>query len=219
LPGYPTFVRIAVIVLGGFLPIVLSLIALHDPRTAARFGLPLAVLTFIPQFASIAASFGVLVGGFGHLGVPLAVSVLILAIPVIFWRIAVRFGWPIPLQRSLWSILAGNPFSSSVALVAVLLLVTVGSLYMVPWFPPIGDCFGRSLLDELGVPRGIDFTAKIVFVGPRVPYGILRGRLSLWSFARTQERFGRRSLDVPRFVILRGGFEGADQSREWVWWK
>jgi hypothetical protein len=34
-PGFPTLVRIAMIVLGGFLPVVLSLIGLNDPRTAA----------------------------------------------------------------------------------------------------------------------------------------------------------------------------------------
>ena len=69
-PGYPTFVRVAVIVFGGFVPIVLSLIGLHDPRTAARFGLPVAVLTFIPQFATIGGSYGIL-GAFGRWGVPL----------------------------------------------------------------------------------------------------------------------------------------------------
>ena len=213
-PGYPTFVRIAVIVLGGFLPIVLSLIALHDPRTAARFGLPLAVLTFIPLFATIGASYGVLVGGFGRLEVPLALSLLILAIPVIFWRIAARFGWPIPLQRSLRSSLAHHPFSWGFTLLGVLLMVAISSLSMMRWNSPIGDCGGRSLLDERGVPRGVDFTSKIIFVGPKAPYGILRGR-SLWSFARVQERFGQRSLDIPRFVILRGVFEAADQSREY----
>ncbi len=214
-PGYPTFIRIAVIVLGGFLPIVLSLIALHDPRTAARLGLPLAVLTFIPLFATIGVCYVNLVGGFGYWEAPLALSFLILAIPAIFWRIAARFGWPIPLQRSLWSILAGNLLPSGVALIAVLLMVAVGSLSSVPWFPSVGDCSGRSLLDERGVPRGVDFTAKIVFVGPRPLFGIFRGRSPLWSFARTQERFGQRSFAVPRFVILRGDFEAADQSPEY----
>ena len=98
------------IVLGGFLSIILSLIALHDPPTAARFGLPLAVLMFIPLFAAIGASYGVLGGEFGHWGVPLVLSLLILPIPVIFWRMRRRFGWPVLLQRSLWSIIAGNPF-------------------------------------------------------------------------------------------------------------
>ncbi len=213
-PGYPTFVRIAVILLGGFLPIVLSLIGLHDPRTAARFGLPFAVLTFIPLFSAIGGSYGVIVGEFGHWGVPLALALLILAIPVIFWRIAARFGWPVPLQRSLWSIIAGNPFSSSAALVVILLMVAVGSLSLVTWLPPVGDCSGRSLLYEPGVPRGVDFTAKIILVGPRLPYWILRGR-SLWSLARVRQRFGQRSSEVPQFVILRGFFEAADQSREY----
>lgn len=213
-PGYPTFVRIATIVLGGFLPIVLCLIGLRDPRIAARFGLPLAVLTFIPLFSAIGGSYGIIVGEFGHWGVPLALSLLILAIPVIFWKMAARFGWPIPIQRSLWSIIAGNPYSSSVALVAVLLVVAVGSLSLVLWLPPVGDCSGRPLLDERGVPRGVDFTAKIILVGPRVPLGILRER-SLWSLARVHERFGPRSSKVPQFVVLRGFFEAADQSREY----
>ncbi len=70
------------------------------------------------------------------------------------------------------------------------------------------------MLDEPGVPRGVDFTAKIILVGPRLPYRILRGR-SLWSLARVRERFGQRSSEVPQFVILRGFFEAADQSREY----
>jgi hypothetical protein len=213
-PGYPTFVRIAVIVFGVFLPIVLCLIGLHDPRTAARFGLPLAVLTFIPLFSAIGGSYDVIVGESGHLGVPLAISLLVLAIPVTFWRFAARFGWPVPLPRSLWSIIAGNPFSSSVALLAVLAMVGVGSLSLMPWLPPVGDCSGRPLLDERGVPRGVDFTAKIILVGPRFPLGILRER-SLWSLARVHERFGPRSFKVPQFVVLRGFFEAADQSREY----
>lgn len=65
-----------------------------------------------------------------------------------------------------------------------------------------------------GVPFGVDFSAKIIFVGPRLPFGFFRGR-SLWSVARVQERFGERSVDVPRFVIVRGYFEGTDQSREY----
>ena len=175
---------------------------------------PLAVLTFIPLFATIGASYGVLLGGPGRLGVPLALSLLIVAIPAIFWRIAARFDWPIPLQRSLWSILAANLFSSSVALVAVLLMVAVGSLSLVPWLPPVGDCSGRSLLDERGVPRGVDFTAKIVFVGPRSPYAIGAGG------RRYGPSCGHGTLrpaifEIPRFVILRGAFDAADRSREY----
>jgi hypothetical protein len=187
---------------------------LHDPRTAARFGLPLAVLTFIPLFSAIGGSYDVIVGEFGHWGVSLALALLILTIPVVFWRFAARIGWPFPLQRSLWSIIAGNLFLSSVALAAVLVIVPVGSLSLVPWLAPVGDCSGRPLLDERGVPRGVDFTAKIILVGPRLPLGILRER-SLWSLARVKERFGQRSSEAPQFVILRGSFEAADQSREY----
>ena len=215
LPGYPTIVRIAVILLGGVLPGILSLIALHDPRTAARFGLPLAVLACIPLFVAITLSYGSLMGGVGRWEVPLALSLFILIIPTIFWKIAASLSWPLPLKRSLRSSLAHYPFSCGFALLGVLLMVAISSLSMTPWNAPIGDCGGRSLLDERGVPRGVDFTAKLVFVGPRPSYGILRGRSSLWSFARTQERFGQRSFAVPRFVILRGGFEATDQAREY----
>jgi hypothetical protein len=212
-PGYPTFIRIAVIVLGGFLPIVLSLIALHDPRTAARFGLPLAVLTFIPLFATVGGSYSVLMGGFGFWEVPLALSLFILVIPAIFWKILASLAWPLSLNRSLRSSLAHHRFSCALTLLGVLLMVAISSLSVTPWNAPIGDCGGRSLLDERGVPRGVDFTAKIIFVGPKTPYGILRGR-SLWSVARVQERFGQR-FDIPRYVILRGVFAAADTFREY----
>lgn len=214
-PGYSTLVRAAVIVCGGFLPMALCLIGLHDPRTAARFGLPLALLTFLPLWSAIGGSYSDIEGEFGRWGVPLALSLLILAVPVLFWRIAARFGWPIPLQRSGWSIIAGHPYRSIATLVAVLIMVAVGSLSSVLWLSPVGDCGRLSLLDERGVPRGVDFTAKIVFVGPRPAYGILRGRSSLWSLARTEERFGQQPVAVPRFVILRGSFVAADRSREY----
>lgn len=213
-PSYAMFMRIAVIVLGGFLPIVLSLIALHDPRTAARFGLPLAGLACLPLFAAMSLSYAPLMGGSGYWEAPLALSLFILVVPGIVWKIAASYAWPVPLKQSVWSSLACHPFSWGLTLVCVFLMVAIVSLSTTPWNAPIGDCGPLSLLDESGVPRGVDFTAKIVFVGPKAPYGILRGR-SLWSFARVQQRFGQRSFGVPRFVILRGTFQVEDQSREY----
>jgi hypothetical protein len=66
-----------------------------------------------------------------------------------------------------------------------------------PWFFPIGDCGGRPLLDDYGVPRGIDFTARLLFVGPRTYLG-----RSLWSLASVEEPFqahSRKSLSCEGF--------------------
>lgn len=49
----------------------------------------------------------------------------------------------------------------------VLLVVAFFWSLGLPWWAPIGDCGGRPLLDERGIPYNIDFTARIVFVGPR----------------------------------------------------
>jgi hypothetical protein len=206
-PGLPTLVHIAMIVLGGFLPVVLSLVGLHDPRTAARFALPSAVLTLTALLEAILASGG-------SRNVALALALFILLIPGIIWKIAARFGWPLPLKKSPWPILARHSLLSVATLVGIFLMVVIGSLSIVPWRPPIGDCLGRSLLDEQGVPLGVDFTAKISFVGPSVPFGIFR-RHSLWSLARVQERFGQKSFKIPRFIILRGDFAAAEQSQDY----
>jgi len=64
-PGYPTIIRVATILLGGFLPVVLGLIALHDPRTAARFALSLAVLAFLPLLGALDLAYSNMMGGFG----------------------------------------------------------------------------------------------------------------------------------------------------------
>jgi hypothetical protein len=43
---------------------------------------------------------------------------------------------------------------------------------------------------------------------------MLRG-MSLWSLAWVEERFGERSLKVPKLVILRGSFTAANRSQEY----
>lgn len=79
-----------------------------------------------------------------------------------------------------------------------------------PWWPLVGDCGGRPVLDEQGHPFGIDFTAKILFVGPRTFHG-----LSLWSIARVEERFSGSSWWPSNIVILRGIFKATDASDEY----
>ncbi|MGA2213807.1 MAG: carboxypeptidase-like regulatory domain-containing protein, partial [Bryobacteraceae bacterium] len=80
--------------------------------------------------------------------------------------------------------------------------------FALPWWPPIGDCLGRPLLDKRGAAQGLDFTARIIFVGPRTFQG-----KSLWSIARVEQRFSGSGAKVPDVVVLRGLFEPRDDSR------
>ena len=65
------------------------------------------------------------------------------------------------------------------------------------------------MLDERGVPRNTDFTARVLFVGPKTFQ-----RKSLWSIARVDQRFSSPLL--PNIVILRGFFEPSDRSASYL---
>jgi hypothetical protein len=52
-----------------------------------------------------------------------------------------------------------------------------------PWRPIVGDCGGGPLVSE-GVPVGLNFTASVLFVGPRS----YRDR-SLWSVVKAFSAF------------------------------
>src|SRR5260370_19662556 len=94
-------------------------------------------------------------------------------------------------------------------LCALVVIAALSSLFL-PWWPPIGDCGGLPLLTEQGAPRNIDFTARIVFVGPRSFH-----ERSLWSIARVQQRFADPSSGPADLIILRGYFLPRDKSEQY----
>jgi hypothetical protein len=96
---------------------------------------------------------------------------LAIVIPGFFWKFAVRRGWPVLLAKSLWLRHRWLTAVLGIGLSGVLALGASIWFLALPWFPPIGDCGGRPLLDDYGVPRGIDFTARLIFVGPRTYFG------------------------------------------------
>ena len=116
-------------------------------------------------------------------------------LPGLFWLVAARRNWPLPLSTEL---IPRRPLLAAgtvVSLLFVLLAASVAVSFMLPWFY---DCSGIPLLDENGEPQFIDFTARILFVGPNSLYGC-----SLFSIARVEERFSDSIWVVPKFVILR----------------
>ena len=198
--GGPTPVGIVIGMLAGLAAIVASLVAICDRRMAARIALwvspitPLCILGFSWEFGSI--------------GWSAAIFSAAVLIPGFFWRITERREWP-PLIAS--PLLSRQRWQVAIAGIGLSGLLAVGAsvwFLSLPWWPPVGDCFGRSFLDEHGVPRGIDFTAKIVFVGPRT----CRGR-SLWSIAHVEERLAGSRSKAPDLIVLRGFFQRRDQSR------
>lgn len=181
----------------GLIPLCASLIAAFNQRLAARIYLcatPFALL-LIPLFPS---EFG------GMLGSTVAFGGAVI-IPGFFWWLASRRNWPSPIPHLFLAQHKG--FATSLA-IGVLGLWTVGGFVgslSLPWWPPLGDCSTRPLLDEHGSPRNTDFTAKVLFVGPRS----FRGKSS-WAIARVEERFS--SPPLPNIVILRAFFEPSDKS-------
>jgi hypothetical protein len=191
-------VTIFVVVVAGCVPVLASLIALRNPRRAAWLDLcvapitPLLTLLLSQQFG------GVLVAAIVFSGA--------LVIPGFFWLLTSRRNWPSllrhppSLQRSSLSAALGT------GLFCILVVVAAFSSLFLPWWNPIGDCGGRPLFGEQGIPANIDFTARIVFVGP----SSFRGS-SLWSVARVEERFGGQPARASTLVILRGYFSPNDK--------
>lgn len=191
-------VAVFVAVAAGCIPVLASLIALRNPRRAAWIDLcvapltPLLALSFPWEFGSVFAALMVFSGA--------------ICIPGFFWLLTSRHNWP-QLIRSPRS-LRGASFSAALGagLLCVLVIVPAFSSLFLPWWAPVGDCGGRPLLTDRGIPKNIDFTARIVFVGP----SSFRGS-SLWSVANVEERFGGLSAWPSNLVILRGYFKPTDK--------
>lgn len=201
--GITTFGRVFATVIAGLLPILASFIATRNQRIAARMYLSAApiglllILLFSRELGGVLWTIAVFSGA--------------LLIPGLFWLLAARRNRPPLLPRLFftrypWLTAALGTGFSGVLIVIVLLL----SLSL-PWWPPIGDCSGgRPILDERGVPRELDFTARIIFVGPLT----YRGK-SLWSIAHIEERFSGSPLAASEIVILRGFFDPGDEFKRY----
>jgi hypothetical protein len=198
----PTPVGLVIGIVAGLTAIVASLIATRNQRKAARIDLwvatitPLCVVAFSWEFGSMVWSAAIFLGA--------------LVIPGFFWRFAACRGWPALLPKSFWSCHPWLKAAMGIGLSGVLAVGASFWFLALPWFPPIGDCGGRTLLDEHGIPRGIDFTARIIFVGPRTCWG-----RSLWSLASVDERFSGLASEVPDLVLLRGFFQPHDRFRRY----
>jgi hypothetical protein len=185
-------------VAAGCVPIMASLIATRNPRRAAQMDLwiapitPLLALMFPWEFHGLPLSFVVLSGT--------------LAIPGLFWVLTARRNWPTVLQSPA---LVHKPRLLTIlgcGLLCALVSIAVLSSLFLPWWPLIGDCGGRPLLNQQGLPRNVDFTARILLVGP-VSF---RDR-SLWSIARVEEGFSHVP-SIRNLIVLRGFFRPADKS-------
>lgn len=188
-----------VVVVAGCTPVLASLLALHNPRIAARIDLcvspitPLLVLLFSGEFSGIFGSVVVFSGA--------------LVVPGFFWLLTSRHNWPHLLGPP--HSLRGASFNTALGAGLFCLIIVVASFssLFLPWWPPVGDCSGRPIFTEQGVPANIDFTARIVFVGPRSFHGS-----SLWSIARVEQRFGSSPAWPLNLILLRGFFRPDDQS-------
>jgi len=187
-------------VVAGLTPILAGLIATRSTRTASRISLwvaPFACLLLLRlswQFGGILHDLEVFLGA--------------IVVPGFFWLFAARRNWPRPLVDIGLSgnrVLAIAVGSMSVCVFALLAFLASLSL---PWWVPIGDCLGRPLFDERGVPRNIDFTAKIFIVGPPTFQGY-----SLWSIATIEDPFSAVQWRRGNIVILRGFFRSGDKSQ------
>ena len=200
--GVTTYFLVLAGVIAGLLPIVASLVATCDPRTAARMILwatPLA-----PFFALLFSSH------FGGILCSLALFTGVIVIPGCFWYAAARRNWPPPLSDSFMPRRRSLRGVFGVVLTCFFIAGSFVWSLALPWWPLVGDCGGLPVLDEQGHPLGIDFTAKILFVGPRTFHGF-----SLWSIARVEQRFSGSSWWPSNIVILRGTFKPTDTSAEY----
>jgi len=191
------FSRIAL----GFLIILSAVVASRNSRIAACIDLSLSVLLvaiaishldshFLPTWDWIAPT------------LILAGALLVFGL----CRLLMSLGkWPAPIQSTVFS---RRPFlAATLAAIVSFFFVaaTMMSHPLLSW-APIGDCTPISLLNEWGHPRGIDFTARILFVGPRTYYGH-----SLWAIARTERRFSNPSWGPANLIVLRGYFHSDDK--------
>jgi hypothetical protein len=200
--GVTSPVAVSTAAAAGLIPILASLVATCNLRIAAQMDLWAAPITPLLVFLFYRQCGGILPAT--------AVSLGVLVSPGFFWLFAARRNWPVPLPSSL---LSRRPRLAAVLgswLSCVLVADALFGSLALPWWPRLGDCGGRLLLDERGVPRNIDFTARIMFVGPRTHLG-----RSLWSVAHIEERFSGLSWWAPDIVILRGAFQPSDTCRRY----
>ena len=200
--GLSVPVAVVATVAAGFIPILASLVALRNPRRAARINLWVAPIGLV-LLLLLSWEFG---------GVLQAVVVFsgALVIPGLFWFFTSRRNWPLPLPSPL---LPGRPNLAAIAgsgLLCFLAIVAVVLSFSLPWWPPVGDCGGRPLLNEHGGSNNMDFTATIVFVGPRSFHG-----LSLWSIAHVEQRFFTLPSSAANLVVLRGFFTPNDKFKRY----
>jgi hypothetical protein len=181
----------------GLAPVLAACMATRNPRSASRVALcvtPSAVfLNRLPLYSF-------------YFPLRLIVAMMTTLVPGLFWLIAARRNWPLPLSRELFP---RRPFLRLLAVISLMLIVLAGSVVLsltLPWWPPIGDCNGGPLLDENGKTEGIDFTATILLVGPETHHGY-----SLFSVARVDQRFSDSIWRVPNVVILRDFFHSTDR--------
>jgi hypothetical protein len=188
-----------VILAVGIAAILGSFVATRNPKTAWRMVLWVSPVTPL------------LVGRFFPWGVKFGTVIVTGAtlIPGFYWFFASRRNWPLPLEKPVFP---NRPLLArffTTALFAVLIISAVLVFFSLPWWPPIGDCGGRPLLNEQGAPRSTDFTAKVLFVGPRTFQGF-----SLWAIARVEQRFSREPWSILNLVVLRNFFHPSDKF-EW----
>jgi hypothetical protein len=200
--GVRAYVAVFTCVVAGLIPIVAGLTATCSPRTAARMSLCVAPLT---PFLAVLFSWE-----FGGLLESIAVFSGAILIPGCFWHAAARHTWPSPLSSSFFPSHRAAAMISAVGLSCLSLVAAFVWSLSLPWRFPIGDCGGRPILDAQGHAQGIDFTARILFVGPRT----FRNN-SLWSIARVEERFSDSLPGPTGVVFLRGNFKPADLSDQY----
>jgi len=191
------FGRVVAIFTSEFVPLFASLIAMRRPRLAARIFLWASPLASLP-FMSFPWQFGAAKGG----AIVFFAGVLL---PGLFWLFTARRGWPVALPDSF---LAGRPRLIAIAgagLFCCLIVIGLIASWFVFWLPEIGDCDGMPLLNDNGAPYGIDFTAKLLLVGPASYEG-----QSLWSIARVEQRFTQVPAWPGNVIILRGFFKPSD---------
>jgi hypothetical protein len=183
----------------GIAPLLSSFIASRNPKGAARIALSVAPVTilFIFRFP----------WGFRAASLVFAGA---LVVPGLFWLLTSKRNWPLPIPSPMFP---RRPYLSTVlgfGMLCALVVIAVLSSLLFPWWPPVGDCGGRPLLTDQGVPRNIDFTPRIVFVGPRSFHG-----WSLYSVARVEQRFTDLSRGPANLIILRGYFLPTDKSQRY----
>lgn len=195
----------------GLISLLAALIATLDSRLAARINLwitpaaPVFALVFAAWFSS-----GLSAIEFSALLLDIAAFSGAIVIPGFFWRAAARRDWPAPLANTTFARRPGLALASGTGVLCLLVVLAFFWSLSRPWWPPVSDCGYGPLLDEQGLPRNIDFTARIVLVGPRTFRGY-----SLWSIARVEERYAGVQYRVPGFIILQAFFRPGDRWKEY----